>query len=133
MYFARNNYLLDGVLDIDNNAAERAMPSVVLGRKNYLFAGSDKGAGNAAVIYSLIETCKALKINKSNFYSKLVYWFRLDPMGIHGYKSRGIFSLSIGPLKSSVKVRQSTISTLIGRLDSSKSAAISESSSSVIA
>ncbi len=43
---ALNNYLGDGALDIDNNAAERAMRSVVLGRKNYLFAGSDKGAEN---------------------------------------------------------------------------------------
>jgi len=60
---ALNNYLRDGVLDIDNNRAERAIRSVVIGRKNYLFAGSHRGAEQAAVIYSLIETCKLLNIN----------------------------------------------------------------------
>ena len=69
---ALNNYLRDGVLDIDNNAAERAMRSVVLGRKNYLFAGSDNGAENAAVIYSLIETCKALKINTFDYLTDVL-------------------------------------------------------------
>lgn len=56
------NYLRNGVCNIDNNTAERAINPAVIGRKNYLFAGSHKGAKNAAVIYSLIETCKTLKI-----------------------------------------------------------------------
>lgn len=64
---ALNNYLLDGVLTIDNNAAERCMKPVVLGRKNYLFAGSHQGAENAAVIYSLIQTCKHLGINTYDY------------------------------------------------------------------
>jgi len=51
-------YVEDGTVEIDNNAAERAMRNVVLGRKNYLFAGSDKGGERAAAIYSLIETAK---------------------------------------------------------------------------
>ena len=49
-------YLDDGHLEIDNNAAERALRAVALGRKNYLFAGSDKGGERAAAIYSLIGT-----------------------------------------------------------------------------
>ncbi len=57
------NYLRDGMLNIDNNVAERAIKPVVLGRKNYLFAGSHEGARSAAIIYSLIETCKLLNIN----------------------------------------------------------------------
>jgi hypothetical protein len=48
----------DGRLEIDNNAAERALRAVVLGRKNYLFAGSDSGGEHAASIYSLIGTAK---------------------------------------------------------------------------
>lgn len=64
---ALNNYLRDGILDIDNNRAERAIKPVVIGRKNYLFAGSHLGAENAAVIYSLIETCKALDINPFDY------------------------------------------------------------------
>ena len=43
---------------IDNNAVERAIRPLVLGRKNWLFAGSDAGGKRAAAIYSLIETAK---------------------------------------------------------------------------
>ena len=55
---ALGRYLDDGRLEIDNNAAERALRGVALGRKNWLFAGSDKGGERAATIYSLIETAK---------------------------------------------------------------------------
>ncbi len=51
-------YCEDGGLEIDNNAAERALRAVALGRKNYLFAGSDTGGQRAAAIYSLIGTAK---------------------------------------------------------------------------
>jgi transposase len=56
-------YCDDGVLEIDNNAAERALRAVVLGRKNYLFAGSDTGGERAAAIYSLIGTAKLNGLN----------------------------------------------------------------------
>jgi hypothetical protein len=49
-------YVEDGRIEIDNNAAERALRTVALGRKNYLFAGSDAGGERAAAIYSLIGT-----------------------------------------------------------------------------
>jgi transposase len=51
-------YCDDGRIEIDNNAAERALRAVALGRKNYLFAGSDSGGERAATIYSLIGTAK---------------------------------------------------------------------------
>jgi transposase len=51
-------YVNDGRIEIDNNAAERALRTVALGRKNYLFAGSDAGGERAAAIYSLIGTAK---------------------------------------------------------------------------
>jgi transposase len=51
-------YCEDGNIEIDNNAAERALRAVALGRKNYLFAGSDSGGERAAAIYSLIGTAK---------------------------------------------------------------------------
>jgi transposase len=51
-------YRDDGRLEIDNNAAERALRGVALGRKNWLFAGSNNGGKRAAAIYSLIETAK---------------------------------------------------------------------------
>jgi len=51
-------YTHDGRIEIDNNAAERSIRGIALGRKNYLFAGSDTGGDRAAAIYSLIETAK---------------------------------------------------------------------------
>jgi len=55
---ALTRYCADGRLEIDNNAAERALRVVALGRKNYLFAGSDTGGERAASIYSLIGSAK---------------------------------------------------------------------------
>ncbi len=51
-------YLEHGMLELDNNAAERGMRSVALGRKNYLFVGSKAGGKAAAIAYTLIETAK---------------------------------------------------------------------------
>src|ERR1700747_2300543 len=48
----------DGRLGLDNNPAERALRGVAIGRKNYLFAGSDAGGRRAAAMYSLIERAK---------------------------------------------------------------------------
>jgi transposase len=55
---ALTRYLDDGRLEISNNAAERAIRPLALGRKNYLFAGSDAGGERAAAAYTLIETAK---------------------------------------------------------------------------
>ena len=55
---ALTRYLDDGLLEIDNNSAERALRCVAMGRKNYLFAGSDAGGERAAAIYSLIGSAK---------------------------------------------------------------------------
>jgi hypothetical protein len=55
---ALTRYLDDGRLDIANNAAERALRGVAVGRKNWLFAGSDAGGRRAAIFYSPIETAK---------------------------------------------------------------------------
>ncbi len=55
---ALTRYCDDGHLEIDNNAAERSLRSVALGRKNYLFVGSDKGGERAAALYTLIGTAR---------------------------------------------------------------------------
>lgn len=56
-------YTADGRLQIDNNLVENAIRPVAVGRKNYLFAGSHEGARRAAMLYSLLETCKRHGIN----------------------------------------------------------------------
>ncbi len=53
-----NVYCSNGWVEIDNNIAENALRGVAVGRKNWLFAGSDSGGEHAAVLYSLIGTCR---------------------------------------------------------------------------
>ena len=60
-------YCDDGHLEIDNNSAERALRAVALGRKNYMFAGSDSGGERAAAVYSLIGTAKLNGINPETY------------------------------------------------------------------
>ncbi len=57
----------DGNIEIDNNAAERALRVVALGRKNFLFAGSDGGGESAATLYSLIGTAKLNGIDPESY------------------------------------------------------------------
>lgn len=55
---ALNVFCSDGRVEIDNNICENALRCVALGRRNYLFFGSDRGGEAAAIIYSLLDTCK---------------------------------------------------------------------------
>ena len=59
---ALRRYLTQGYLAIDNNAAECALRAIAVGRKNYLFFGSDGGGHTAAVLYSFVQSCKRLGI-----------------------------------------------------------------------
>lgn len=58
-----NRYLDEGFLKPDNNKAEQHIRPVALGRKNFLFVGSDRGGKAAATYYSVVETCKTYGIN----------------------------------------------------------------------
>ena len=60
---ALTRYTEDGRLKIDNNGAEQALRPIVLGRKNWLFAGSEAAAHRTAILCSLVQTCKHLQIN----------------------------------------------------------------------
>ena len=65
-------YLQDGRIEIDNNAAERSIRGIALGRKNYLFAGSDTGGNRAAAIYSLTLTCKLNAIDPEAYLRDII-------------------------------------------------------------
>jgi len=65
-------YLNDGSLEIDNNLAENAIRPIALGRKNYLFAGSERGAERAAMFYSFFGTCKKNNINPFDWLKKVL-------------------------------------------------------------
>ena len=66
------NYLHDGSLEIDNNFAENAIRPIALGRKNYLFAGSSRGAERAAMFYSFFGTCKKNDVNPFEWLKKVL-------------------------------------------------------------
>ena len=60
-------YLEDGCLPIDNNDAERSIRSMVVGRKNWLFAGSEDAGMWAANCYSIMESCRLQGIDPRNY------------------------------------------------------------------
>jgi transposase len=60
---ALSRFVTDGRLEIDNNIAENGMRIIALGRKNYLFAGSDTGGHRAAAIYTIVQTAKLNGVN----------------------------------------------------------------------
>ena len=64
---ALTRFLDDGQIEADNNAAERALRSVAVGRKNYLFLGSDNGGERAATLYSLLGTAKLNGVNPEKY------------------------------------------------------------------
>jgi transposase len=69
-------FLKDGRLEIDNNRSERAIKPFVIGRKNWLFANTPRGAKASAIIYSLVETAKE---NGLNPFTYLAYLFEKLP------------------------------------------------------
>ena len=60
-------FVSDGRIEAENNAAERALRAVAIGRKNFLHLGSDAGGDSAAVIYTLIGTAKLNGINPQHY------------------------------------------------------------------
>lgn len=65
-------YRDEGALEIDNNTAERALRAVALGRKNWLFAGSDAGGERVANIYSLIGAAKLLGLDPEQYLRQVL-------------------------------------------------------------
>ncbi len=73
---ALNVYCSNGWVEIDNNIAENALRGVAVGRKNWMFAGSDSGGEHAAVLYSLIGTCRLNNVEPEKWL-RYVIEFRL--------------------------------------------------------
>ncbi len=69
---ALSRYCDDGRIEIDNNAAERSLRTVALGRKNFLFAGSDAGGDRAAALYSLIGSAKLNGLDPEAFLREVL-------------------------------------------------------------
>ncbi len=73
-----NVFCGNGWVEIDNNIAENALRGIAPGRKNWLFAGSDKGGEAAAIIYSLLGTCKLNGVELEGWLREVIgkinYW-----------------------------------------------------------
>ena len=65
------NFLLDGRLEIHNNRAERSIKAFVIGRKNFMFSNTPRGARGSAIIYSIIETAKENNLKPFNYLMHL--------------------------------------------------------------
>ena len=65
-------YLGDGTVSADNNAAERSIKNIVLGRKNFLFFGSGQGGERAAVIYTLLQSAKLNGVNPQTWLAYVI-------------------------------------------------------------
>jgi transposase len=72
-----NHYLKDGQIEIDNNLVENAIRPFAISRKNWLFCGSPRGAKAGAVLYSLLETCKANDIEPYQYFVAMLNRIRL--------------------------------------------------------
>jgi len=71
-WYGLTTYLDEGYLMMDNNKAEQHIRPVALGRKNFLFVGSDRGGHAAAVYYSIVETCKSYNVNPLEYLADIL-------------------------------------------------------------
>ena len=75
---ALTRYLEDGDLQIDNNATERAIRGIAIGRNNWTFLGSDSGGKTAAVLRSFVASCQRNEVNPFTWYkdvlSRIATW-----------------------------------------------------------
>lgn len=72
-------YLECARVDLDNNIIERAIRPVAIGRKNWLFAGSEEGVQRAALLISLAGTCKMLDIDPQAYFADVLLRVRVRP------------------------------------------------------
>ena len=98
---ALTRYLQDGRIEIDNNAAERAIRALVLGRRNYLFAGSDAGGETAARLYSLIGTCRLNEIDPHLYLRHVLECIATHPIN----RIEELLPWRVGPLRPLVLSR----------------------------
>jgi transposase len=77
---ALTRYLEDGRLKIDNNGAERAIKPLVIGRKNWLFCGSEAAAHRTAILLSLVQTCKHLGVDPFVYLRDVIDRVSTHPM-----------------------------------------------------
>ena len=93
---ALSRYVDDGHIEIDNNAAERSLRRVCLGRKNFLFAGSDDGGERAAAIYTLTGSAKLSGLDPELYLRQVLERIADHPVSRIGE----LLPWNIGPLRA---------------------------------
>jgi transposase len=93
---ALTRFLDDARLKLDNNAAERQLRRVAVGRKNWLFAGSENGAETACVLYSLLATCKLHGVNPFDYLRDVI-------MRVGRHPARDVLELTPKPWKQKLQ------------------------------
>lgn len=76
---ALNVFTTRGFLDIDNNASERALKPIAIGRKNWLFAGNDQAAANHARLWSLIGSCRRHGVDPQRYLTSVLAKIPVTP------------------------------------------------------
>jgi transposase len=104
-------YLDHGFLELDNNTAERSMRGIAIGRKNYMFVGSERGGKSAAIIYTLIETAKLNSVDPQAWLTDTLSRIadhkinRIDELLPLNYKA--LMDAYFGPIGADVRQLQS--------------------------
>jgi transposase len=93
---ALTRFVEDARLKLDNNIAERQLRRVAVGRKNWLFAGSEDGAERACVLYSLLATCKLHGVNPFEYLRDVI-------MRVGRHPARHVLELSPKAWKQKIK------------------------------
>ena len=88
-------YVTDGRYKIDNNMVENSIRPLAVGRKNYLFCGDDEAAQRAAVVYSLLATCKAHGVNERAWLEDVLR--RMPEYELGKKKTSAIYFQPTGP------------------------------------
>ena len=86
------HYLEDGRIEIDNNQIEHKIRPLALGRKNYMFAGSNKAAQRAAMMYSFFASCKEHDVNPRDWLRDVLVRINDHPIGCDGCLAIGLLS-----------------------------------------
>ena len=90
---------------MDNNTAERAVRPVTLGRKNYLFMGSESGGKSAAVAYTLIETCKLNGVNPEAWLAWVLERIQDHPANCIGELLPWEYQTTVGARKAEAEAK----------------------------
>jgi transposase len=106
-WIALTRYVIDGRIPIDNNGAERALRAVAVGRKNWMQIGNVRGGQGAAVLYSLVQTCKAIGVDPRTYVrdvlERIAKESDVEKLTPHGWKKH--FAAEVAAQRDSILAR----------------------------